>query len=170
MPRGIPGSGAAKNNPVLASGATDFGGQVGQDAPRIMTTVGDAEITAADIEPVKDMVNFDERAAELAFNEELIDVMVAPSSDRYAENPVGTWVNGKSQYFFRGQVQTVRRKYVEALARAKTTTFTQTEFVKENGDRAVRHDPTTSLAYPFSIMRDDNPRGRDWARRLMAQG
>ena len=37
------------------------------------------------------------------------------------------------------------------------------------GNRAVRNIPSTSLAYPFQVLRDENPRGRDWLRQILAQ-
>lgn len=169
MPRGIPGSGAAKDNPVLKTDTIEVEGQAGQDTPRIMSTVGPAALSEAVVEPVPNMIGIKEHAEALAFNEELIEVVVSPSTDRYAENPVYSAVNGRNQFFFRGQPQVVKRKFVEALARARTTAYTQDEFIDAKGNRAVRNIPSTSLAYPFQVLRDENPRGRDWLRQILAQ-
>ena len=57
-----------------------------------------------------------EQAQELLFNEEFVEVMLHESTDQNAEDPVFTACNGVTQYFFRGRVQKVRRKFVGILA------------------------------------------------------
>ena len=54
-----------------------------------------------------------DRAAELKFMEEAVEVMVHDSTDPNAENPVLVAVNGVNQYFIRNQPQVVKRKFVE---------------------------------------------------------
>jgi hypothetical protein len=50
-----------------------------------------------------------EYAAALAFNEELIDVVVHESTEVNATPLVETYVNGVPQRFVRGQTQRVKR-------------------------------------------------------------
>ena len=109
-----------------------------------------------------------DHAAQLAFLEEKVDVMVHESADPNAEPIVETWVNGVAQRFIRGQVQTVRRKYVEVLARAKNTNVTTKESFR-NGERGTDILKHTALKYPFSVMRDDNPKGGQWLKGVLAQ-
>lgn len=109
-----------------------------------------------------------EKAAQLAFMEEMVDVMVHESADPNAEAIVETWCNGTAQRFIRGQVQTVRRKYVEILARAKNTGITTREIMDHQGDRTTAIAKHTALRYPFSIVRDANPRGAAWLKQAMA--
>lgn len=105
--------------------------------------------------------------AELAFMEEKLEVMLHESTDPNAENPVQVAVNGINQFFMRGVPQVVRRKYVGVLAGAKRGHITTPE-ITQNGERTAAIRKTQALAYPFSVIRDDNPRGPVWLRGLMA--
>lgn len=107
-------------------------------------------------------------AEELAFMNENVTIMVHESEDPNAENPIMVSVNGRNQYIFRGQEITVRRCYVERLARAKRQAYkqdlTQTDPVLYNSMKK-----STALMYPFSLIEDRNPVGRDWLRKVMAE-
>lgn len=170
MPRGIPGSGPNAANVHIKSGAlhTDDTDIV-QNKPRVLRSTGDAAdaLDPLEIEPVDRMPNQD-LLDELKFNEELVEVSVAESHDPEEPALVQTWCNGVSQFFERGTVQTVKRKFVVQLARAKRTVYKQVEYVDANGAKAFKQVPHTSMAYPFSIVRDSNPRGAEWARQLYA--
>ena len=111
-----------------------------------------------------------DRAAELKFMEESVEVMVHDSTDPNAENPVLVAVNGVNQYFIRNQPQVVKRKFVEVLARAKTTAIATREVVGFDGERTTRIDKSTALRYPFSVIRDSNPSGAQWLRNVLSQG
>lgn len=106
-------------------------------------------------------------AAELAFNEEPMEIMVHESAAPNAENPVETRCNGVNQFFFRGNAQTVKRKFVEILAKSKETAINTREVAGFDGERTTRIEKSTALKYPFSVIRDDNPRGADWLRKLL---
>ena len=144
--------------------------KVGQDRPRKMKSTGPAKesLEPALIEPVERPVKKD-HADRLAFNEEKIEVMVHESTDKNAEAVVEVFVNGIPQRFVRGQTQAVKRKFVEALARAKRTAYSQ-EKVMDNGIESYRNVPHTALGYPFSVVRDPNPRGADWLKSVLAEG
>lgn len=105
---------------------------------------------------------------ELRFNEEFVDVMVHESTDKNSEDPVFTACNGVTQYFFRGQVQTVRRKYLAILASCKEHSIKTVEYTQPDGSRATKIVRTASLKYPFSVISDPNPRGAPWLRGLLA--
>lgn len=106
-------------------------------------------------------------AQEEVFMNEYVEVMLHDSTDTNAENPVFTACNGVSQYFFRGKVQRVRRKYVAILARCKEGTVTTPEYTAPDGSRAIGIRRTLSLKYPFSVISDPNPRGAAWLRSLL---
>lgn len=108
-------------------------------------------------------------AAELAFMEENVEVMVHDSTDPNAENPVQVSCNGRNQFFWRNQPQVVKRKFVEILARAKTTAISTVEARDLTGERTMRIDRSSALRYPFSVIRDENPRGASWLRNVLAQ-
>ena len=141
---------------------------IGQDRPRNMPSTGDPKIDPADIQVV-DGLNWKEKAAALAFMEELIEVEVLPTQDKNAEFIVEVWCNGRAQRFMRGQKQTVKRKYVEVLARAKQTNYTQEMYKDGNGNDAIRNVPHTGLRYPFQVHRDDSPKGRDWLIKVLRE-
>lgn len=116
----------------------------------------------------------------LAFNEEAITLLIADtgSQSEYPETFVQCSVNGKpAEVMINGGWQPIgwlpigvefitRRKYVEVLARAKPET------VRTEHDDATVKNPrnmlkrSTRQAYPMSILRDDNPRGREWFARI----
>lgn len=130
--------------------------------------------------PLSDMVRVDQEiviadgpslgdyAKELAFMEEVVDVMVHESTDPNAEPVVDVYCNGMPQRFVRGQMQKVKRKYVEILANARQTSIKTN--VRNDGDNVYnRIDKHTALRYPFS-MQDSNPRGQAWLKKLLATG
>ena len=119
------------------------------------------------VRPMNSGAGDSKHLAELAFNEEIVEVMLHESTDPNAENPVFTACNGVTQYFFRGQVQAVKRKYVAILAAAKEHSIRTPEYTTTDGARATKIVRTSSLKYPFSIISDPNPRGPAWLKALL---
>jgi hypothetical protein len=139
----------------------------------VLPTSGSVKKQADDIrhiETVGDAYQFKAKAAALAFNEELVDVIVHESTDPNAEPIVQTAVNGVNQFFIRGQVQSVKRKFVEVLARAKTTSIATREARDYDGAQTTRITRATALTYPFSIVNDPNKKGAAWLKSVLAQG
>lgn len=108
-------------------------------------------------------------ADALAFMEEKVTVMIHESSDVNDENPVQLACNGVNQFFFRGQEQDVKRKYVEILARAKRSRISTPEITDGSGARTNAIRKATSLRYPFSVLYDANPKGPSWLKSVMAE-
>jgi hypothetical protein len=125
------------------------------------------ETVAGHTASVKGKGGLDPYVQELAFNEEMVEVMVHESTDPNAENPVFTACNGVTQYFFRGQVQTVRRKFLAILAIAKEHAIRTPEYTLADGSRGTKITRTSSLKYPFSVISDPNPRGAAWLKALL---
>lgn len=142
--------------------------KAGQDRPRDMPVDGPARLEPAEIEVV-DGPNWKDRAEELAFMDEKVTVMVHETEDPNASVVVPTFVNGRSQYFIRGREALVKRKYVEALARAKETRYRQEYYKDANGNDAVRSIPVTALKYPFSVVEDRSTMGRAWLKKVLAE-
>lgn len=170
MPRNTQAATLAKNNPVRSRrGKTETGDHtIGQDRPRIMKSRGPARqsLESAVIEPV-DRVVSKKKLDALAFNEELITIRIADATNEN-DNPIpAVWNGGVSQYFERGKEQTVKRKFVEVLARMKRTVYRQDKVKDANGDSTYRQIPQTALVYPFSVIEDPNPRGSAWLRALL---
>lgn len=145
--------------------------KVGQDKPRMMKSTGPAKesLEPAHIEPVDKPVN-KEWADQMAFNEEVIEVMVHESTDEKANPIVEIFCNGVPQRFIRGQKQAVKRKFVEVLARAKETRYSQEKVKDQAGNESYKQVPHTALANPFSVIRDPSPRGADWLTSVLREG
>lgn len=125
------------------------------------------DVVSGASEGVKGKGGLSAHAQELIFNEEFVEVMLHESTDENAENPVFTSCNGVPQYFFRGQPQRVRRKYVAILASCKEHSVSTPEYTAGDGSRAMGIKRTSSLKYPFSIISDPNPRGAAWLKSLL---
>lgn len=100
---------------------------------------------------------------ELKFMEETVDVIVAESTDPNSEDVVSVFNNGVSQYFIRGQVQTVKRKFLEVLARSKQTSISTKD--RSVGDVMIKRH--TAIRYPFSVVSDANPKGAAWLKGIL---
>jgi hypothetical protein len=106
-------------------------------------------------------------AAQLAFLEEPVEVMVHESTDQNAEPIVHVAVNGINQFFPRGEAVTCKRKFLSALATARTTSVS-TKTVNTDTDVINRINKQTALRYPFSVVRDPNPLGAAWLKSVLA--
>lgn len=111
-------------------------------------------------------VAMDGYAADLAFMEELVDVEVHESNDPNAEPIVDLYCNGTPQRIVRGQPIAVKRKYVQILANARQVSMS-TDTRVQGEDVINRVSKRSALRYPFSVVRDDNRRGRDWLRQAL---
>lgn len=159
MPRGIPNS--------KIDAATE---RVGQDRHLDVPVTGSIEnIIRTDQQiDIVDGPALGEYTDKLAFNEEPVEVIVHESTDPNSAPLVDLYVNGRVQRFIRGQAQTVKRKYVEVLARAKQTGIRTSVAMDHAGNPVNRIERHTALRYPFSVQHDPNPKGRDWLRKLLA--
>jgi alkanesulfonate monooxygenase SsuD/methylene tetrahydromethanopterin reductase-like flavin-dependent oxidoreductase (luciferase family) len=106
---------------------------------------------------------------ELAFMEEKITIRLEPSADRYSPKFVDVAVNGRIEWLEVGTPIKVARKYVEVLARAKSDTFI-TIAPNTNDENPVNMiSRNTSQKYPFSVIKDPNPRGYQWLTTVLSQ-
>jgi hypothetical protein len=103
-----------------------------------------------------------------AFMNEPVTIMVMSSGDENETDLIQVGVNGVTQFFRRDTPQTVKRKFVARLARAKKTDFRQTldDRLGEKMNNFTRHH---SLKYPFSVIEDKNPKGSAWLTSILAQ-
>ena len=173
MPRGIPNqpkSTDAANNPVAPTHHFEPMEQtVGQDVPRVMKSTGPAKdaLEPAYIQAVDRPVD-QEKLAMLAFMELPVTVEIHTTADPTAEQVFTVTNGGKREFFKRGETKTVARKFVNILACSKITSFTQQ---RRRNDEGIMEDvqvPRTALRYPFSVVEDSHPRGRDWLRATLA--
>lgn len=111
------------------------------------------------------------KTERMAFDNEMVTVMVQESGDtKYPDPCISVWVNGKHQLFVRNMQITCKRMYVEALARSRPESYDNQEYTTNDGVRGYRYIKRASVKYPFQMIRDDNPRGAEWLRTLLATG
>ena len=110
------------------------------------------------------------KAAALAFDQEIVEVVVSPTTDKNAERYPCVYVRGIAQYFERGKRMAVRRKYVEGLARAKKTAVYTVSAKDQDGADTMNIVQDTGLKYPFAVVNDPNPNGRAWLEKVLAEG
>jgi len=100
------------------------------------------------------------------FMNEIVKVRVHGSPEEGALPVISVIVNGITQPIPRDMDVDVKRKYVEALARAKSTTYRQVTNPIDPSD--IRMVPTTVLSYPFTVL-EDSTKGKAWLRKILAQ-
>lgn len=111
-------------------------------------------------------VSMKDAELEAFMNEPVMVTVLSSGRDNEAEYiPVS--VNGMTQMFKRDTPIVVKRKYVERLARAKETGYTQ-NLDERLGEAMNIVKPHRSLRYPFQVNRDDNPKGAAWLRSILA--
>lgn len=156
--------------PVAPRNLIDSGNfQIGPgDGDVHMDPEGGASLQMPDIE-VQTKPLHKEKADELKFMEELVTVRVAETSDPNEGVCVSFWNGGVHQLLIRGENVTCKRKFLERLARCKTETFANVEFQDEAGIKRIKWPKRTGQRYPFSVIRDDNPRGSEWLRQVLME-
>lgn len=114
-------------------------------------------------EPVTILIN---RSHEKNFAPKCTDLVAI--NGIWAEMLVnGEWL--RIGYLPRGRAITIKRKYVEVLARARYDSF-QTEVLQPVNEDPINN--VTSIAnytLPFQMIKDDNqPKGQEWLEKLLA--
>lgn len=162
----------AKDTPVMRTNYNESSDhQIGQDTVKVMPATGPIDRSAfRDEFQAVDGPKMETKAAELAFGEEPVEVMVATTTDKNSERMPCVSVNGVNQYFVRGQRMVVKRKFIEGLARAKKTTLQTIPTQDQDGSDTMAIVPDTGIKYPFAVTRDDNPKGRAWLEKVLAEG
>ena len=135
-----------------------------KDVIQGMEIIDNAEI----VETVSESLDFRSLAASEAFMNEMVTVMVHSTTDENQPPQVIINCNGMNQPIMRGYPTSVRRKYVEILARMKETKYSQVTrnpSAPDQIDLVARH----GLSYPFELVEDANPRGRAWLQNVLAE-
>lgn len=141
----------------------EVNGKVGNDKPIELSEIGK--------EPVLEMAGEKVSPKDLdleAFMNEAVTVRVEPTAVPGEDITPVFNVNGVNQPMIRGQAVVIKRKFLEAMARCRTTTIRQ---VRPNpyDPSVVQNVPTTVPTYPFVVLEDKNPRGRAWLEGILAQ-
>lgn len=136
---------------------------IGKRDPLPVTELGDP----GPIEKVTD-TDFAKEAELQAFMQEVLTVVVhQDGNDNSVEFPCPS-VNGLNQPFIRGKEQKVKRKYVEQLARTRTTKYEQ-RVTDPSRPENIQMIERSALTYPFTVTHDPNPKGREWLKAILAQ-
>lgn len=136
--------------------------------PIILSAEGDVERESDQIEPVDHLPSRSD-CDELAFFAEPVTIRLEPSSERFAPTIIPFYVNGIARWVRTGQNETLKRSYVEVIARAQPVDI-QTHVgstAEENPENTVQR--YRRCKYPFSVVQD-TPKGHDWLRRVMQEG
>ena len=120
------------------------------------------------IEPVVQSADVGTLAASEAFMHEPVTILIHESADENQANHVVLNVNGLNQPVLRGRPSTIKRKFLEVLARMKETRYTQNTPDPRMPDQWVMKE-RSGLAYPFDLVEDANPKGREWLRHILAE-
>lgn len=113
---------------------------------------------------------FKTTAENEAFMEELVVIEVHRSTDKNAVPQVPVGVNGDKIWIPRGLPVRLPRKFVGVLAQSQEAAFRTDDNPDPNADEGKVIRRTNGLVYPFSVIRDDNPRGRAWLERVTRGG
>jgi len=109
------------------------------------------------------------KTAELAaFMNNVLTILIHPSSEEGALDVVTPQVNGLNQPVIRGVESKIKRKYVEALARTRGTKYVQ-RIVDSNRPENIQLVSQTTLSYPFAVLYDPSPNGRQWLDGILSQ-
>ena len=122
------------------------------------------------IESVDDEALPAQHADRLAFMEEPLVIRLEPSSERNAPRMARASVNGDTKWIPVGIPVKLRRKHVEVLARAQpfgVQTDTGTAMEANPHNRVVK---TPYRRHPFTVIRDENPRGVAWLNKVTYEG
>lgn len=159
---------ARKVTPVVTSNVVDTQDQqVGQEGLATMPLDGDARIEHSEIEVI-DRPQSKSKLDTLAFMEEKVTVIVAPSTDETEPQFKEVWNGGRKYVFWRGQKMVCERKFIEVLARCKKRVYRNIETFAGDGSRTVVWPHNNVLEFPFQVL-DDTPRGKDWLLRLLKE-
>lgn len=124
---------------------------------------------AGDPGAIEKISEFDAGQIELeAFMNEKVMILVHPTEDPNKNLVVVPNVGGVNQPIVRGEKVLIRRKYVEALARARNTRYVQNVPDPTRPDKK-QMVPISAVADPFTVLEDKNPNGAAWLDSILKQ-
>lgn len=138
-------------------------GKLGKGQPLNLGEIG----TAEPIERVAEN-DFAKAASLEAFMNDILTVIVHQSTEEGALDFAPPQVNGLNQPILRGVESKVKRKYIEALARCRTTKYIQ-QVVDPSKPENIQMTERCQLTYPFAVLHDPSPNGRQWLESILAQ-
>jgi hypothetical protein len=128
---------------------------------------GSLAIGGVSVEAITEAVNGN-YLNELAFMEEMLEVVVHGTTDKNAENPVRVGVNGVEVLFFRDKRTRCRRKFVNGLI-VKQDEITTPKTRNGAGEDTYGIIKQANAKFPFAISHDPSPYGPQWLAQRMAE-
>lgn len=101
-----------------------------------------------------------------AFMQEEIVIRIHPTGDKNAPPVVPVGCNGEQVWLPRGKAISIPRKFVESLTSYEVS-FSTERARDPNSDEGMVQRTAANQPYPFTVIRDTNPRGRAWLERVM---
>jgi len=111
------------------------------------------------VEKVAESDFVDKAELELFMNE-LVKIKVHESGVEGALEVISPQVNGLNMPILRGQDTVLKRKYVEVLARCRTTTYVQ-KVMDASRPENIQMVERTVQTYPFALL-EDSDKGKAW--------
>lgn len=160
----------AINNPISIRKGYEAG-QDGLGAEHVAEAkeVGGESIIVEPPQRGLDDPNFIDKAEHEKFMHERVRVHISEARDKFDDPSFIVAVNGRQEVFFRNQEKTVKRMFVEGLARARPVHYGNEETRDSQGVMSYRWPAKRALRYPFSVIEDPNPRGREWLSNIMRE-
>ncbi len=163
---------SAQNNPTSITKDGTFAEDVCLNQDKIDIEFAKNGDIHADVETVRpaltsiDNAEFKDKANQMAFDNEMVKIMVMPSSSTYPDHTFSVGVNGIQRLIVRGKEQWLPRRYVEVLLRAKVSYYANIEQRNSQNELEVAYPETKSHRYPLQILEDKNPLGVKWLTRV----
>jgi hypothetical protein len=162
----------AKNAPVISTKSVEPMEMLqAKEEPRTLLSTGPAEKAFA--EPVLVQAETkrqdQEKLATMKFMNDMLKIHIHSTTNKNDESVFEFIVNGKVFFFHRNETKTVPRYVVDRMARCRPTTFTDHEVINKDGVKDIMYTPHTALRYPFSVIEDPHPRGREWLEATMME-
>ena len=112
--------------------------------------------------------DFVELAKLEEFMNQILTVVVYPDKEDGALPVVTFNVNGVNQSIIRNRKSKVKRKYVEAMARCRVSSYDQ-DVPNQAAPENINLKENNTLMYPFAVYEDPSPDGRPWLEAIMAE-
>lgn len=163
----------AKSNPVIAANILASSDVDIAKEKTVVFDNGTRVELGDDIEIEGNVYGLSDKAAKMAFDNEVVSVIINESQEKNAERYVFLAINGVGAgpkgipWVPRGQVIDIKRMYLNVLAGARTVRYSNYEYTTNDGERKSAQRPQTIQAYPFQVVHDANPKGREWLTQLL---
>lgn len=161
--------------PVVIRKEFDAASQpIGQDQERVLKSTGPASeaLSPQIIEPIEKPWKKEKLEIEKFMRDELTVIIHESTNPLDHPRPEIQNVGGAMNpfVFIRGREMKVKRYIVEVLARMKKTRFENKKITDDQGIDHYTYPQHSGLVYPFSVLHDPDPRGRDWLRAILQEG